>query len=204
MAEIQDAWNRIIEYLGLQEMNTIALAAAAGLAALLLLAVLWLIFRGLRLWYWKVNRRARSLENIEKKLDSIQERIDKGGLVKVTVTDRREKHRPLGEQDEALFRSLEKEAAGVSFPPVPRSVFIVSSEAASAASTAPNEAVSQVLTSEQEAKPEEAAPQAPTPEPKPEEPAPQAPEPEAASGETAVARKTGRLYTREEIEKLIR
>ena len=209
----------------------------------MILVVLWLILRALSLWYWKVNRRVDSLENIEKKLDSIQERIDRGALVKVTVTDKRHSYSPLGEQDERFFSSLgyqmeedkapsaeaisvkasgryEDGIAGIAIPPRPRCVFIGGSEQAfgirdaSAPAAEPREPdgkAEDIPASSAKSSEGASAPAASegTSAPAASEgaSAPAASEgatTPAASEERGVARKTGRQYTREEIEKLIR
>ena len=46
-----------------------------AVAAVIAVFLIWLIFRGLRLWYWRVNKRVETLESIDGKLDEIRNEI---------------------------------------------------------------------------------------------------------------------------------
>lgn len=54
------------------DWRAILIIAAVAVIAVFLI---WLIFRGLRLWYWRVNKRVETLESIDGKLDEIRNEI---------------------------------------------------------------------------------------------------------------------------------
>jgi len=63
----------------LEYIKNIAIENAAALITggivVLLIFVFWLVFRGLRLWYWKVNQRTAALKHIEDDVAFIRQEL---------------------------------------------------------------------------------------------------------------------------------
>lgn len=56
----------------------------AGVGFVLVFFVLWLAFRGLRLWYWKVNDSQRALERIDEELQNLRTELNSRPQMPVT------------------------------------------------------------------------------------------------------------------------
>ncbi len=55
-------------------------ALIAGAGILLVFFVLWIVFRGLRLWYWKVDVNQRTLESIDQGINSLRTELNNARL----------------------------------------------------------------------------------------------------------------------------
>ncbi len=69
-----------MQKIGIDCQPTVVLAVAAFVVLLLLWLILWLVFRKLRLWYWKIDRQEASLASIDGKLDALRSEIREKGL----------------------------------------------------------------------------------------------------------------------------
>ena len=66
--------DEIIEYLTKSIQDPVGsglLAPAVFLCFVVALLLVWLLTRGLRLWYWKVNKQIDTLSNIDRKLQEL-------------------------------------------------------------------------------------------------------------------------------------
>ena len=71
-------WNKIAELLesiGLPHLSESEAIMIFAAAFLVLLLILWLIFRNLRLWYWKTNIQIDTLKRIDDRLQNVEEKL---------------------------------------------------------------------------------------------------------------------------------
>lgn len=75
---------------------------------LLLLLILWLVFRKARLWYWKTDLQIDTLKSIDGRLQSVEEKLTCG----VIAAAEKEESDPLREDEKGQpSESTEREAA---------------------------------------------------------------------------------------------
>jgi len=78
-------WNKITKWFeslgspGISEFETKLILLTAFLV---LLFILWLVFRKMRLWYWKTNIQVETLKRIDDRLHNVEEKLSPG-VVKV-------------------------------------------------------------------------------------------------------------------------
>lgn len=75
-----------IQKLGIEWQHELRIAAALIVMGLLLWIIFRLIFRRLCLWYWKADKQAASLENIDGKLDDIRNELKNRQVSEVAHT----------------------------------------------------------------------------------------------------------------------
>jgi ABC-type nickel/cobalt efflux system permease component RcnA len=71
-------WNKIADWLtslGITYISPTAAVLILAAAFLVLLFFLWLIFRKLRLWYWKTNIQIDTLKSIDVRLHNVEEKL---------------------------------------------------------------------------------------------------------------------------------
>ena len=74
-------WNKIAEWLmslGLPYVSGFGAIMILLAAALILLLILWLVFRKIRLWYWKTNIQVDTLKSIDVRLHNVEEKLSQG------------------------------------------------------------------------------------------------------------------------------
>jgi hypothetical protein len=74
-------WNKIAEWLmslGLPYVSGFGVMMILLAAALILLFILWLVFRKIRLWYWKTNIQVDTLKRIDVCLHNVEEKLSQG------------------------------------------------------------------------------------------------------------------------------
>jgi hypothetical protein len=74
-------WNKIAEWLmslGLPYVSGFGAMMILLAAALVLLFILWLVFRKIRLWYWKTNIQVDTLKSIDVRLHNVEEKLSQG------------------------------------------------------------------------------------------------------------------------------
>ena len=78
-------WNKITEWLGSLGFLDISEFEAKLILLttfLVLLFILWLVFRKMRLWYWKTDIQVETLKRIDERLHNVEEKLVPG-VVKV-------------------------------------------------------------------------------------------------------------------------
>ena len=78
-------WNKItewIESLGFPDISEFEAKLILLAAFLVLLFILWLVFRKMRLWYWKTNIQIETLKRIDDRLHNVEGKLSTG-VVKV-------------------------------------------------------------------------------------------------------------------------
>lgn len=71
-------WNKIADWLtslGIPYITPYAAMLILLAAFLVLLFVLWLLFRKLRLWYWKTNIQIDTLKSIDVRLHNVEDKL---------------------------------------------------------------------------------------------------------------------------------
>jgi len=71
-------WNKIAELLesiGLPHVSESGAIMIFAAAFLVLLLILWLVFRKMRLWYWKTNIQIDTLKSIDDRLQNVEEKL---------------------------------------------------------------------------------------------------------------------------------
>jgi hypothetical protein len=71
-------WNKIADWLsslGITYISPTVAVLVLAAAFLVLLFILWLIFRKLRLWYWKTNIQIDTLKSIDVRLHNVEEKL---------------------------------------------------------------------------------------------------------------------------------
>jgi hypothetical protein len=82
-------WNKIAELLesiGLPHVSESGAIMIFAAAFLVLLFILWLVFRNMRLWYWKTNIQIDTLKSIDGRLQSMEEKLSVKVVQPVAVT----------------------------------------------------------------------------------------------------------------------
>lgn len=103
-------WNKIEEWLvslGLpcrSEFEAMLILLAAVLAFLF---ILWLVFRKIRLWYWKTNIQIDTLKSIDVRLHNVEEKLSPGA---VAAIEKKESGTPVQDGMEP-YEELVQEAA---------------------------------------------------------------------------------------------
>ena len=78
-------WNKITEWLeslGFLDISEFEAKLILLTAFLVLLFILWLVFRKMRLWYWKTDIQVETLKRIDERLHNVEEKLVPG-VVKV-------------------------------------------------------------------------------------------------------------------------
>lgn len=79
-------WNKIADWLtslGIPYISPYTAMLILLAAFLVLLFILWLIFRKLRLWYWKTNIQIDTLKSIDVRLHHVEEKLTTGPVMVV-------------------------------------------------------------------------------------------------------------------------
>ncbi len=83
-------WNKIADWLtslGITYISPTAAVLILAAAFLVLLFILWLIFRKLRLWYWKTNIQVDTLKSIDVRLHNVEEKLATSPVMVVGKAD---------------------------------------------------------------------------------------------------------------------
>lgn len=83
-------WNKIAEWLkslGLPYISEFEAMLILLTAFLVLLFILWLVFRKARLWYWKTNIQIDTLKSIDVRLHNVEEKLSVSAVRIVEKTD---------------------------------------------------------------------------------------------------------------------
>jgi len=109
-------WNKITEWfksLGLPYITELEAMSILLVAFLVLLLVLWLVFRKARLWYWKTDIQIDTLKSIDTRLHNVEEKLSQGAVRIVEITN---DETPAGDEaettPETLHEMTEPEAKG--------------------------------------------------------------------------------------------
>lgn len=103
-------WNKIADWLtslGIPYITPYAAMLILLAALLALLFILWLLFRKLRLWYWKTNIQVDTLKSIDVRLHNVEEKLTRSPVMVVgkaeDITPEQEERSPSPEtaQEEA-------------------------------------------------------------------------------------------------------
>lgn len=76
-------WNKIAEWfkdLGLPYRSEFEAMLILLVTFLILLFILWLVFRKMRLWYWKTNIQIDTLKSIDVRLHNVEEKLSLGAV----------------------------------------------------------------------------------------------------------------------------
>lgn len=57
------------------QVEAIGAVIIIALILLMVISLIFLVFRGLRLWYWRINDQMKALENIDKNLEQIKNNL---------------------------------------------------------------------------------------------------------------------------------
>jgi len=104
-------WNKIAEWLmslGLPYISGFGAMMILVAAALVLLFILWLVFRKIRLWYWKTNIQVDTLKSIDVRLHNVEEKLSQGVSA---VVEKAEGAVPDPEETEPAPESVKEAAA---------------------------------------------------------------------------------------------
>jgi len=104
-------WNKIAEWLmslGLPYVSGFGAMMILLAAALVLLFVLWLVFRKVRLWYWKTNIQIDTLKSIDVRLHNVEEKLSQGVAA---AAEKAEGAAPAREGTEPVPESVKEETA---------------------------------------------------------------------------------------------
>jgi len=83
-------WNKIAEWfkrLGLPYISELEAMLILLAAFLVLLFLLWLVFRKARLWYWKTNIQIDTLKSIDVRLHNVEEKLSVSAVRIVEKTE---------------------------------------------------------------------------------------------------------------------
>lgn len=83
-------WNKIADWLtslGFSYISPTTAMLILAAAFLVLLFILWLIFRKLRLWYWKTNIQIDTLKSIDVRLHNVEEKLAASPVTVVVTGD---------------------------------------------------------------------------------------------------------------------
>lgn len=99
-------WNKITEWfksLGLPYISELEAMLILLAAFLVLLLLLWLVFRKARLWYWKTNIQIDTLKSIDTRLHNVEEKLSMSvaGIVEMTHDET-----PAGDEAETTPETL--------------------------------------------------------------------------------------------------
>jgi hypothetical protein len=110
-------WNKIADWLtslGIPYISPYAAMLILLAAFLVLLFILWLLFRKLRLWYWKTNIQIDTLKSIDIRLHNIEEELTTSP---VTVVGKAENKTPeedgVSPSPETVQEEAESDDAGL-------------------------------------------------------------------------------------------
>lgn len=110
-------WNKIAEWfksLGLSYISELEAMLILLAAFLVLLFILWLVFRKVRLWYWKTNIQIDTLKSIDVRLHNVEEKLSLGTVGIVEKTDGETQARDRGETiSETVQEMTEHEGEGL-------------------------------------------------------------------------------------------
>ena len=110
-------WNKIAELLesiGLPHLSESEAIMIFAAAFLVLLFILWLLFRRARLWYWKTNVQIDTLKSIDGRLHNMEEKLTllKDGAAACAEADLQTPNDTEPDPDRAL-ESVESEMMGI-------------------------------------------------------------------------------------------
>jgi hypothetical protein len=77
-------------------------------ALLVLLFILWLVFRKMRLWYWKTNIQVETLKRIDDRLHNVEEKLSPGV---VKIIEMKEETPSTGDRDESTSGTIPEKPA---------------------------------------------------------------------------------------------
>lgn len=103
-------WNKIADWLtslGITYISPYTAMLILMAAFLVLLFILWLIFRKLRLWYWKTNIQIDTLKSIDVRLHNVEEKLTKGPVM---VVGKAEDITPEQDGEPSSSEAVQKEA----------------------------------------------------------------------------------------------
>lgn len=110
-------WNKIADWLTSLGFSYISpyTAVVVLLAVVLVLSlILWLLFRKLRLWYWKTNIQVDTLKSIDVRLHNVEEKLTTNSVVVVgkaeNITPEQDGEPP---SPETVQKNEEQEYAGL-------------------------------------------------------------------------------------------
>jgi hypothetical protein len=110
-------WNKIADWFtshGIPYISPYIAMLVLLAAALVLFLILWLLFRKLRLWYWKTNIQVDTLKSIDVRLHNVEEKLTTNAVVVVgkvdNITPEQAVESPL---PEAVQNKEEQEYAGL-------------------------------------------------------------------------------------------
>ena len=110
-------WNTIadlLERVGLPHISELEAMMFFAAAFLVLLFILWLLFRRARLWYWKTNVQIDTLKSIDGRLHNMEEKLTllKDGAAACAEADLQTPNDTEPDPDRAL-ESVESEMMGI-------------------------------------------------------------------------------------------
>ena len=82
--------DKITEWFGSFDLPSLSLWEAVLILAavfLILAAILWLVLRKARLWYWKTEVQINTLKNIENRLKNVEEKVSQSPITLMETTD---------------------------------------------------------------------------------------------------------------------
>lgn len=91
MEDVNFFWNNITELLESLGMSYVTKTEAMLIllaALLIVLALLWFVFRRARLWYWKTNIQIETLKSIDLHLKNVEEKITLSRMKIIEETDK--------------------------------------------------------------------------------------------------------------------
>lgn len=103
-------WNKITEWfknLGLPYISEFEAMLILLAAFLVLLLILWIIFRKARLWYWKTNVQIDTLKSIDVRLHSVEEKLS---LNSVKVAEKMKSETPVQDGAEPSPETIKEKA----------------------------------------------------------------------------------------------
>ncbi len=74
-------------HLGLPSLSLWEAVLILTAVFLILAAILWLVLRKVRLWYWKTEVQINTLKNIESRLKNVEEKVSQSPIALVETTD---------------------------------------------------------------------------------------------------------------------
>ncbi len=103
-------WNKITEWfksLGLPYLSEFEAMLILLAAFLVLLFILWLVFRKARLWYWKTNIQIDTLKSIDVRLHNVEEKLS---LSAVRIVEKTDDETPVQDGAETISETVQEMA----------------------------------------------------------------------------------------------
>ena len=111
MENIDSVWNKITELLGslgFPDMSKSEITLVLLAVFLALLFILWIVFRKLRLWYWKTNIQIDTLKSIDAHLQNVEEKFSQNQFRTIETS---KSELPVSNERELEPETVQKEAA---------------------------------------------------------------------------------------------